>query len=197
MTGYVDSTASGPSYRYRVRAYNAAGQSTSNIAAVGVAADTVTINNVIYDSAAKTLTVVATSSAQPNVTLTATGYGSLPWRSANNFYRNTFTNVNTKPASVTVISSNGGSATFNLPATDTVTISNVVYDAAAHTLTVVATSSAQPNVSLTATGFGNLPWRTRNNFYRMTFTNVNTQPANVTVTSSGGGSATGAVSAIP
>ena len=152
--------------------------------------DTVTVTSVTYDSAAKTLTVAATSSAQPNVTLTATGYGNLPWRSTNNLYRNTFTGVNTKPASVTVVSSNGGSATYNLPAGDTVSIVSVTYDFVNKTLTVAATSSAQPNVALTATGYGNLPWRSTNNFYRMTFTNVNTKPNSVTVTSSGGGSAT-------
>ncbi len=156
----------------------------------GVPADTVTIQSVVYDAGADTLTVIATSSAQPNVSLTANGFGALGWKSWLNFYRTTFTGVTTRPASVTVNSSGGGTATYTFPPADTVTIQSVTYNAANDTLLVVATSSAQPAVSLTAEGYGSLPWRSWLNFYRRTFSGVTTRPASVTVTSSGGGSAT-------
>ncbi|RJR42040.1 MAG: hypothetical protein C4576_16885 [Desulfobacteraceae bacterium] len=156
----------------------------------GVAADAVTIVSATYNAAADTLEIVATSSQQPNVQLTAAGYGALGWKSWLNFYRTTFTGVVSRPASVTVTSSGGGTATYTLPVTETVTITSVIYNAAADTLEVVATSSEQPNVQLTAVGYGALGWKSWLNLYRTTFTGVTTQPASVTVTSSGGGSET-------
>lgn len=157
------------------------------------AADTVTINNVVYDAVAQTLTVVAESSEQPNVTLSALGYGALDWKNWKGFYRSTFSGVATRPAAVTVASSSGGSAVYTFPAPDTVTIEGIFYDAGAQTLTVVATSTDQPDVMLSAEGFGALGWKSWLNFYRNTFTGVASQPASVTVNSSGGGSATQAV----
>lgn len=158
------------------------------------AADTVTITSVIYNFGDKKLTVTATSSAQPNVILTATrttggntvALGNLAWKGGNGFYRTTFLNVAARPDSITVTSGGGGSDTYNFPAADTVIITSATY--AAGKLTVVATSSAQPNVKLSAEGLGNLDWKSANNFYRKTFTVA--KPANVTVTSSGGGSDT-------
>ena len=156
----------------------------------GVAADAVTITSVTYNPVTDTLEVVATSSEQPGVQLTAVGYGTLGWKSWLNLYRTTFTGVATRPAGVTVTSSGGGTATFDLPVTETVTITSVTYNPVADTLEVVATSSEQPNVQLTAVGYGTLGWKSWLNLYRTTFTGVTTQPASVTVTSSGGGSET-------
>ena len=68
--------------------------------------------------------------------------------------------------------------------TDTVTIVSVVYDPVTQGLTVVATSSAQPNVSLTAQGLWALAWKSWKNFYRMTFTGIAQIPSSVNVTSS-------------
>jgi hypothetical protein len=121
-TGYADTTATGASYRYQVVAFNAAGSAASAPINIGVpATDTVTIERVTYDAVRRRLTVLATSSAQPGVTMTASaensgnpinlnGGGSLPWNNNYNGYRRVFTNVRNKPTSVTVTSSGGGSA---------------------------------------------------------------------------------------
>lgn len=152
-------------------------------------ADIVAIQHAIYDEAVQSLTVVATSSEQPEAALTAEGYGLLAWKSWLNFYRNTFYGVTEKPSGVTVISNGGGSDTQPVPyPQDTVTITNLIYDEAAQSLTVVATSSDQPDVALTAEGYGRLDWKSWLNFYRNTFYDIVEMPAGVTVTSSGGGS---------
>lgn len=147
--------------------------------------ETVTISSVVYDPTAQTLTVIASSNMQPSAQLAATGYGALGWKSWLNLYRSTFTGVAARPASVTVTSSGGGSATYTFPV-ETLTITSATYANGA--LTITATSSMQPNVALTATGYGALGWKNWLNLYRGTFTVP--KPANVTVTSSGGGSAT-------
>ena len=153
--------------------------------------DTVTVNNVVYDPAAQTLEIQATSSTQPAVELTAQNYGLLGWKSWLNLYRTTFTGVANRPASIFVTSSGGGSATYNLPATDTVTIQSISYSTASGgTLIVTATSSNQPNVQLTAAGYGALGWKSWLNLYRNTFTGIGVKPSSVTVVSSGGGSET-------
>ncbi len=161
-----------------------------NVGGVAAGGDTVTISGVAYDATAKTLTVSATSNQQPNVQLTAAGFGGLGWKSWLNLYRTTFTGVAAKPTEILVTSSGGGSAVYTFPPVDTVTIASVAYDATAKTLTVSATSNQQPNVALSAGGYGALGWKSWLNLYRTTFNNVATRPASVTVTSNGGGSAT-------
>jgi hypothetical protein len=81
----------------------------------GVSVDNVTIKRVTYDAVAKTLTVIAASSLQPDVKLSAAGFGRLYWRAGSDRYRRTFTGVAAKPASVTVQSDRGGSATLTVP----------------------------------------------------------------------------------
>jgi hypothetical protein len=105
------------------------------------------------------------------------------------FYRTTFTGIGPKPANVTVTSSGGGSDKRPVPfPQDTVTITDLLYDEATQKLTVVATSSDQPEVSLNAEGYGPLRWKSWLNIYRNTFYAVEQVPTIVTVTSSGGGS---------
>lgn len=152
--------------------------------------DEVTISDVFYDDAAKTLTVVATSTAQPNVTLAAEVLGPLDWKSWKNIYRSTFTGVQTPPSKVTVVSSAGGTDTWTPITDDTVTITSVIHDPGADRLTVVATSTAQPDVVLTAEGLGPLAWKSWKNSYRNTFFGIADPPASVTVSSTGGGSDT-------
>jgi FtsP/CotA-like multicopper oxidase with cupredoxin domain len=155
--------------------------------------DIVTLGSVVHDPVAQTLMVVANSSSEPNVQLTAQGYGLLNWRSWLNppIYRTTFSNVPTRPTSVFVTSSGGGSATYNFPVADTVTIQNVSYSTASGgTLAIVATSSNQPAAILTAPGYGALGWKSWLNFYRTTFTEIGAKPTSVTVVSSSGGSDT-------
>jgi len=152
--------------------------------------DQVTISNATFDPATETLMIMATSSAQPDVNLTAEGFGELEWKSWNNFYRNTFGGVAVPPNSVTVSSSGGGSATLTMSGLDTVSITGLTYDRNASSLTVIATSSDQPYVALTADGLGPLEWKSWKNFYRNTFFGITDPPAAVNVTSSGGGSDT-------
>ncbi|PKN64674.1 MAG: hypothetical protein CVU57_13895 [Deltaproteobacteria bacterium HGW-Deltaproteobacteria-15] len=155
--------------------------------------DHVTITAAIFDPAAETLMVIATSTAQPNVTLTGEGFGDLEWKSWKEFYRKTFTGVTDPPQTVTVVSSGGGSATVTLPGMDTVSLTGLTYDPQARALTVIATSSDQPNVTLTAEGLGTLEWKSWKEFYRNTFYGIADPPVEVTVSSSGGGSDTAAV----
>jgi hydrogenase small subunit len=82
------------------------------------------------------------------------------------------------------------------PVADTVVITLARYSAAKKQLKVYATSSAPPeSVTLTAVGYGPLAYKTKTGDYRGVFKPVATQPASVTVVSSGGGAATKAVSA--
>jgi VCBS repeat-containing protein len=75
---------------------------------------------------------------------------------------------------------------------DTVTIVSATYNARRKTLSVSATSSAQPNAVLTVVGLGQMTYKTKTRTYTFTAT-VATKPASVTVTSSRGGSATAPV----
>jgi FtsP/CotA-like multicopper oxidase with cupredoxin domain len=166
----------------------AADSTPSNTATATVPGDTVNIVRATYNATNQTLTVWATSSAQPNVALTVVGYGRLTWIPNNSQYQKTFSGVATRPASITVTSSGGGSISQSL--LDTVTIVRATYSAANQRLVVWATSSAQPNVALTVVGYGRLTWIPNNSQYQGTFNGVASAPASVTVTSSGGGSAT-------
>ena len=77
------------------------------------AADTVTILSATYNAKRKQLSVTATSSAQPNATLTVVGFGQMTYKAKSKSYVLTAT-VATKPSSVTVTSTFGGRATVNL-----------------------------------------------------------------------------------
>jgi len=81
------------------------------------------------------------------------------------------------------------------PQTDRVVIIQAKYSATKKTLTVAATSDAPAGaVQLTAVGFGLLKYDSKKGSYRAKFKGVASKPATVTVTSTGGGSATMAVS---
>jgi hypothetical protein len=77
---------------------------------VAAQTDTVTIVSATYNSKRKQLSVTATSSAQPNATLTVSGYGQMTYKPKSRNYVLTAA-ASTKPASVTVTSSRGGTAT--------------------------------------------------------------------------------------
>ena len=155
----------------------------------GIPDDIVEISSSIFDGTAGTLEVVATSSDQPQVFMTAEGLGVLNWKSRLNFYRNTFSGVTQLPATLTVRSSGGGSDELDFTY-DGVIIGAVTYDFENDTLQVSATSTDQPDVTLTAEGFGNLDWKSWLSLYRNTFHGVSEKPSSVTVHSSGGGQAT-------
>ena len=93
------------------------GTATSAPATVAITvnprADTVTIVSATYNTRRKTLSVSATSSAQPNAVLTVVGLGQMTYKTKTKTYSFTAT-VATKPASVTVTSSLGGTATKTL-----------------------------------------------------------------------------------
>ena len=89
------------------------GTATSAPATVAITvnpqADTVTIVSATYNSRRKTLSVSATSTAQPNAVLTVVGLGQMTYKTKANTYTFTAT-LASKPTSVTVTSSRGGSA---------------------------------------------------------------------------------------
>ena len=76
------------------------------------APDVVTIVSATYNTRKKQLSVTATSSVQPNATLTVVNYGQMTYKTKTKTYVLTATAA-TKPATVTVTSSRGGSATVN------------------------------------------------------------------------------------
>jgi len=95
------------------------GLATSNPATVTItvrappAQDTVTVKSAAYTTRTKGLRVEATSSMQPNATLTVVGYGQMTYKAKSRTY--TY-QVKTSPApsSVTVTSSLGGSASMTV-----------------------------------------------------------------------------------
>lgn len=96
------------------------GQATSNAATVTItlttpppSVDTVAITGASYAKKTRMLTVTATSSAAPTATLTVVGYGRMTYSSKKKVYTYQ-AKVATAPASVTVSSSAGGSATRTL-----------------------------------------------------------------------------------
>lgn len=98
---------------FTYKAYD--GVSFSAVATVTIAVtpapakDTVTVLTATWTRSTRTLLVEATSSAQPNVTLTVKNYGAtMTWYGSVAKYTRTNTS---KPSSVTVTSSGGGSAT--------------------------------------------------------------------------------------
>lgn len=72
---------------------------------------------------------------------------------------------------------------------DTVTIIAATYTSRKRTLSVTAKSSAQPNVTLTVQGYGQMKWNNKSKTYTFS-TTTSSAPPSVTVTSTGGGSAT-------
>lgn len=76
---------------------------------------------------------------------------------------------------------------------DTITITKAEWRQGTKVLTVEATSTAAPGVTLTVTGFGTMTYNISLGRYVLTQGGVNTRPHNVTVTSSIGGSASASV----
>ena len=72
---------------------------------------------------------------------------------------------------------------------DTITITKAEWKQKGKKLTVWATSTAAPDAVLTVVGFGEMTYKANNNRYEFSKSNTQ-QPADVTVTSSEGGSAT-------
>jgi hypothetical protein len=77
----------------------------------GGSGDTVTITKAQWDSNKDKLSVRANSSNQPVPTLTAVGFGDLIWKASKSRYEGKFTGVTSNPGTVTVTSTDGGSAT--------------------------------------------------------------------------------------
>jgi VCBS repeat-containing protein len=78
------------------------------------------------------------------------------------------------------------------PVTDKVTIVSATYNAKRRQLSVTATSSVQPNATLTVEGYGTMTYKAKTRTYAYTVSGVS-KPATVTVKSSRGGSATASV----
>ena len=84
------------------------------------------------------------------------------------------------------------SLTVSPPAADSVTVTAATYTKKTRKLSVTAKSTAQPNVTLTVVGYGQMTWNSKSKAYTYSVT-TSTPPSSVTVTSSLGGSAMGTV----
>ena len=73
--------------------------------------DTITITKADWKRRQERLIVYATSSNQPSPTLTVQGFGVMTWKANRNRYQLVLRNVSSNPGTVTVRSSDGGSAT--------------------------------------------------------------------------------------
>lgn len=102
-----------------VRAMDATGWGTAASLQLQVGPpETVTIYKTRYSRLRKTLKIFARSTAAPgSVTLTAVGFGDLAYRAAKNDYFGKYRPVASKPATVTVVSTGGGSDTKPVPFT--------------------------------------------------------------------------------
>lgn len=87
----------------------ASAAATVTITVNAAAGDTVAITLAEYKARTKQLTVKATSTQQPNVTLTVVGYGQMTYSAKSRCYTYT-ASLTTAPVSVTVVSSAGGTA---------------------------------------------------------------------------------------
>jgi hypothetical protein len=102
------------------------------------------------------------------------------------------------PDSFTYTASDGlsrsGPATVSITVTapDVITSISATYNTRRKQLTVQATSSAQPNVTLTVDEYGQMTYKPKLKAYVLTVS-VAPKPLSVTVTSSGGGQATATV----
>jgi hypothetical protein len=105
----VDGVSVGAVSSYTFTAVHGA-HTINAVFSVVMSSDVVTALFCSYKSGKKELTVGATSSQQPNPTLTLVGYGGMTWQPSMSRYFILVGNVATKPSSVTVSSSAGGSA---------------------------------------------------------------------------------------
>jgi hypothetical protein len=105
----VDGASVGAVSSYTFTAVHAAHTISATFSVV-TSSDTVTVLFCSYKPGKKELSVGATSSQQPNPALTLVGYGNMSWQPSMSRYFILVGNVAVKPASVTVTSSAGGSA---------------------------------------------------------------------------------------
>jgi hypothetical protein len=161
--------------------------------------DVITIKKAEYKVGDKELRVEATSSAQPDAILTVEGYGTMVWKTDKNKYELRIIPVADPGGAITVTSDLGGTATKPLtykdlpeepPQQDIVTINKAEYKVGDKELRVEATSSAQPNATLTVAGYGTMVWKADKNKYELRIKPTGNPGGSVTVTSSLSGSAT-------
>jgi hypothetical protein len=161
--------------------------------------DVVTIKKAEYKVGDKELRVEALSSAQPDATLTVAGYGTMVWKADKNKYELRIKPVADPGGPITVTSDLGGTATKSLtykdlpdepPQQDVVIIKKAEYKVGDKELRVEATSSAQPNATLTVVGYGKMVWKAKKNKYELRIKPIANPGGSVTVTSDAGASAT-------
>jgi V8-like Glu-specific endopeptidase len=117
-TGFDPGTlANDTTYYWRIDEVNAYGTTTGNVWSFTTelvsTGDVVTILKAEWKAAKQELVVEATSSEQPNATLTVVGFGTMTYKAAQNKYTLKIKPV-ANPGTVTVTSSLGGSAAANV-----------------------------------------------------------------------------------
>lgn len=165
-------------------AFSAIQNTTLNVAAPGVLAND-------SDPDGNALTAVQVS-PPTNGTLILNANGSFGYIPANGF---TGTDTFSYKASDGSLDSNVATVSISVSAVtpETVTINVADYKAKTKQLVVQATSSRAPNVTLTVTNFGTMTYNSTTGVYSLT-KKVSANPGTVTVTSTGGGTASKPVS---
>jgi hypothetical protein len=118
---------------------------------------------------------------------------SVGWYDADTFTGTAFVGgFSVFPTATSVFLSHTSGGLYTLDLQDTITITKADWKNSTKVLTVEATSTGAPSVSLTVAGFGVMTYNSMLNNYSLT-TTVGTKPASVTVTSDIGGSASASV----
>ena len=153
--------------------------------------DTVEIIKTRYHAKQRQLVVKAASDAAPDVTLTLPEYGNVAmvYKARKGIYEKVVNNVLAKPATVTVVSSGGGSDTKPVPFPKGVTILETRYMKNTKELLVIAISDAQPEAILRLPRYGNvhMQYDASKGYYHIVVQNVRKAPKFVTVVSNGKG----------
>lgn len=170
---------------------NADGYTTSQDTTLNVSAPGVLANDTDADGDPLTAALV---SGPGNGTLTLNPDGSFAYIPNSSFtgtdsfaYKASDGQDTSAPATVTI--------TVSASTSDTVTIKKAQFSNRTKLLTVQATSSAQPNAVLTVVGYGPMAYSTKARSYSFS-AKLTSAPAQVTVTSSMGGSATKTVTMV-
>jgi hypothetical protein len=165
--------------------------------AAGPSGDVVSVSKAEYKVYSQELRVEAASSYQPDVQLSLEGYGAMSWNSEKNKYEYREAPVSDPGGTVTVTSSQGGTATasvvYRYDGGDEITIKKAEFNTEDDELRVEATCLGQPTAQLTLEGYGIMTWKSDKQKYEYRKENSNDPGGSVTVTSNLGGSASATI----